>query len=73
VVTYQDFRDANDGSSLINFQNNVTVQAVPVPSRVNLQSSQRTSITIADKYLITASFEEMELQGLQEANRWALL
>jgi iron complex outermembrane receptor protein len=57
VVTLKDFRDANDGSSF-NFQNNITVQAVPVPSRVNLQSFCRTNITIADKYLITASFRD---------------
>jgi iron complex outermembrane receptor protein len=40
--SYQDFRDANDGSSF-NFQNNVTVQAVPVPSRVNLVVFCRTN------------------------------
>jgi iron complex outermembrane receptor protein len=69
--SYQDFRDVNDGSSF-NFQNNVTVLAVPVPSRVNLQSFfARTNITIADKYLITASFRRDGTSRFTEENRWA--
>jgi TonB-linked SusC/RagA family outer membrane protein len=69
--SYQDFRDNGNGSSF-NFQNNITVAGVPVPSRVNLQSFfARTNITIADKYLITASFRRDGTSRFTEANRWA--
>ncbi|MBG6109376.1 iron complex outermembrane receptor protein [Flavobacterium sp. CG_23.5] len=69
--SYQDFRDSNDGSSY-NFENNVTVPGVPVPSRVNLQSFfARTNITIADKYLITASYRRDGTSRFTESNRWA--
>jgi hypothetical protein len=36
VDIHQDFRDIND--LLLDFEKNVTVDGVPVPSRVNLQS-----------------------------------
>jgi iron complex outermembrane receptor protein len=69
--TYQDFRDINDGSSF-NFENNRTVPAVPVPSRVNLQSFfARTNFTIADKYIITASYRRDGTSRFTEANRWS--
>lgn len=69
--SYQDFRDLNDGSSF-NFENNITVDGVPVPSRVNLQSFfARTNITIADKYLITASYRRDGTSRFTEENRWA--
>lgn len=69
--SYQDFRDNGNGSSY-NFENNVTVEGVPVPSRVNLQSYfARTNITIADKYLITASYRRDGTSRFTEENRWA--
>ena len=69
--SYQDFRDTGNGSSY-NFENNVTVDGVPVPSRVNLQSFfARTNITIADKYLITASYRRDGTSRFTESNRWA--
>lgn len=69
--TYQDFRDFNDGFSF-NFENNRTVPAVPVPSRVNLQSFfARTNFTIADKYIITASYRRDGTSRFTEANRWS--
>jgi iron complex outermembrane receptor protein len=51
--SYQDFRDINDGFSY-NFENDITVDGVPVPSRVNLQSF--FAQYIADKYLLTLSY-----------------
>ena len=68
--SYQDFRDNGNGSSF-NFQNNVTVNGVPFPTRLNLQSYfARTNITIADKYLITASFRRDATSRFTEENRW---
>jgi TonB-linked SusC/RagA family outer membrane protein len=69
--SYQDFRDNGNGSSF-NFENNVTVEGVPVPSRVNLQSFfARTNISIADKYLLTLSYRRDGTSRFTEENRWA--
>jgi TonB-linked SusC/RagA family outer membrane protein len=69
--SYQDFRDINDGFSY-NFENDITVDGVPVPSRVNLQSFfARTNISIADKYLLTLSYRRDGTSRFTEANRWA--
>lgn len=69
--SYQDFRDNGNGSSY-NFENNVTVAGVPVPSRVNLQSFfARTNISIADKYLLTLSYRRDGTSRFTESNRWA--
>ena len=69
--SYQDFRDNGNGSSF-NFENNVTVAGVPVPSRVNLQSFfARTNISIADKYLLTLSYRRDGTSRFTESNRWA--
>jgi iron complex outermembrane receptor protein len=67
VDIHQDFRDVND--LLLDFQNNVTVPGVPVPSRVNLQSFFRTNFTIADKYIITASYRRDGTSRFTESNR----
>ncbi len=69
--SYQDFRDNSNGSSF-NFENNTTVEGVPVPSRVNLQSFfARTNISIADKYLLTLSYRRDGTSRFTEENRWA--
>ena len=69
--SYQDFRDSNDGSSY-NFQNNKITPAVPVPSRVNLQSFfARGNFTIADKYLLTLSYRRDGTSRFTKENRWA--
>jgi iron complex outermembrane receptor protein len=69
--SYQDFRDNGNGSSF-NFENNVTVAGVPVPSRVNLQSFfARSNISIADKYLLTLSYRRDGTSRFTESNRWA--
>lgn len=69
--SYQDFRDNGNGSSY-NFENNVTVAGVPVPSRVNLQSFfARTNISVADKYLVTLSYRRDGTSRFTESNRWA--
>jgi iron complex outermembrane receptor protein len=69
--TYQDFRDFSNSSSF-DFENNVVVLGTPVPSRVNLQSLfARTNFTIADKYIITASYRRDGTSRFTESNRWA--
>jgi iron complex outermembrane receptor protein len=56
----------------IHFENDITVDGVPVPSRVNLQSFfARTNISIADKYLLTLSYRRDGTSRFTEANRWA--
>ncbi|MDG2432107.1 SusC/RagA family TonB-linked outer membrane protein, partial [Flavobacterium sp.] len=69
--SYQDFRDSNTSSSF-DFKNNVNNEDPTVPSRVNLQSFfARTNITIADKYLITASYRRDGTSRFTETYRWA--
>nr|WP_315143670.1 TonB-dependent receptor [uncultured Flavobacterium sp.] len=68
--TYQDFRDFNDGTSFV-FENNKVNPGVPNATRVNLQSFfARANFTIADKYLITASFRRDGTSRFTEENRW---
>jgi iron complex outermembrane receptor protein len=56
--TYQDFRPKN--KSNYNFENNNTTVESFIPTRYNLQSFfARTNLTIADKYIVTASFRRM--------------
>lgn len=68
--SYQDFRDSSGGFSL-NFQNNQTTPVLYNPARVNLQSFfGRANFTIADKYLLTASFRRDGSSRFAENNRW---
>jgi iron complex outermembrane receptor protein len=54
--TYQDFRPKN--KSNYNFENNNTTVESFIPTRYNLQSFfARTNLTIADKYIVTASLD----------------
>jgi hypothetical protein len=54
------------------FQNNVTVAGVPVPSRVNLQSFllEQTSRLLIN--IITASYRRDGTSRFTESNRWQI-
>lgn len=68
--TYQDFRDNNGGFSL-NFQNNQITPVLNTPARINLQSFfARANFTIADKYILTASYRRDGSSRFAENNRW---
>jgi iron complex outermembrane receptor protein len=63
--SYQDFRDIVTVFSY-NFENDITVDGVPVPSRVNLQSFCKDKYLYCDKYLLTLSYDETGLLDLQK-------
>lgn len=67
---YQDFRE-NVGGFSLNFQNNQVTPVVNTPGRINLQSFfARANVTIADKYLLTASYRRDGSSRFAENNRW---
>lgn len=69
--TYQDFQDSKNKSNY-NFQNDVTTIESFTPSRINLQSFfARTNITIADKYILTASFRRDGTSRFTPDYRWS--
>jgi TonB-linked SusC/RagA family outer membrane protein len=69
--TYQDFQDSKNKSNY-NFQNDVTTIESFTPSRINLQSFfARTNITIADKYILTASFRRDGTSRFTADYRWS--
>jgi len=68
---YQDFRDNYGGFNLV-FQGNNLTPVVNRPRRVNLQSFfARANFTIADKYLLTASYRRDGSSRFAENNRWS--
>lgn len=68
---YQDFRDNYGGFNLV-FQSNQLTPVVNRPRRVNLQSFfARANVTIADKYLLTASYRRDGSSRFAENNRWS--
>lgn len=69
--TYQDFQDSKNKSNY-NFQNDVTTIESFTPSRINLQSFfARTNITIADKYILTASYRRDGTSRFTPDYRWS--
>jgi TonB-linked SusC/RagA family outer membrane protein len=69
--SYQDFRDSKHNSSYV-FENNKTTIPPYTPGHINLQSFfARANITIADKYLITASLRRDGTSRFAEEFRWS--
>lgn len=69
--TYQDFQDSKNKSNY-NFQNDVTTIESFTPYRINLQSFfARTNITIADKYILTASYRRDGTSRFTPDYRWS--
>ena len=69
--TYQDFRDSKNKSNY-NFENNTTTIESFTPSHYNLQSFfARTNFTIADKYVLTASYRRDGTSRFTADYRWS--
>lgn len=67
---YQDFRYENGGSNY-SYANNITNQNISTAERLNLQSFfGRATFTIADKYILNASFRTDGSSRFTEDNRW---
>ncbi|MBF4473346.1 SusC/RagA family TonB-linked outer membrane protein [Flavobacterium sp. HJJ] len=69
--TYQDFREDKNRSNY-NFENNTTTVDVVIPTHINLQSFfGRANITVADKYLLTASIRRDGTSRFTQDYRWS--
>jgi TonB-linked SusC/RagA family outer membrane protein len=69
--TYQDFRDSKNKSNY-NFENNRATVESFIPTRYNLQSFfARTNLTIADKYVVTASYRRDGTSRFTADYRWS--
>ncbi|WP_426486601.1 SusC/RagA family TonB-linked outer membrane protein [Flavobacterium sp. 2] len=69
--TYQDFREEKNKSNYL-YDTNTTVVELFTPTHINLQSFfGRANITVADKYLLTASIRRDGTSRFTENYRWS--